>query len=126
MTTFRPPPDRHWRPYGGALLPPPAEALDEPCLAFPSWFLKITCDRCGKDRMLNEVHAPHRQRNMPIRVLLAQMRQLRHRPTLPIMAMFSRHDYDPLHSMARCASSVAPQPGGGREKGRNSSAEQGG
>ena len=24
--------------------------------AFPSWFLRITCDRCGKDRMLNEVH----------------------------------------------------------------------
>jgi hypothetical protein len=33
-------------------------------------FLRITCDRCGKDRMLNEVHAPERQRDMPIRVLL--------------------------------------------------------
>jgi hypothetical protein len=24
--------------------------------AFPSWFLRITCDRCGGDRMLNEAH----------------------------------------------------------------------
>jgi hypothetical protein len=30
---------------------------DLPLKAFPFWFLKITCDRCGKDRMLNEVHA---------------------------------------------------------------------
>src|SRR5215831_9668905 len=71
---FQPPPDRHWRPYGGTPLTPPAEALDEPFRAFPSWFLKITCDRCGKDRMLNEVHAPGRQRDMPLRVLLARMR----------------------------------------------------
>jgi hypothetical protein len=28
--------------------------MDEPFAAFPSWFLRITCDRCGKDRMLNE------------------------------------------------------------------------
>jgi hypothetical protein len=26
----------------------------------------MTCDRCGKDRMLNEVHAPQRQRNMSL------------------------------------------------------------
>jgi hypothetical protein len=25
-------------------------------------FLRISCDRCGKDRMLNESHAPDRQR----------------------------------------------------------------
>jgi len=27
----------------------PREALDEPFSAFPSWYLRITCDRCGKD-----------------------------------------------------------------------------
>ena len=37
-------------------------------------FLKITCDRCSKDRMLNEAQAPARQREMPIRVLLARAR----------------------------------------------------
>jgi hypothetical protein len=26
---------------------------------FPSWFLRITCDRCGKERMLSETHTPH-------------------------------------------------------------------
>jgi hypothetical protein len=67
---FRPPPKRHWRSYGTEPLPTPAEALDLPLRAFPSWFLKITCDRCGKDRMVNEVH----QRDMPIRVLLARAR----------------------------------------------------
>jgi hypothetical protein len=25
--------------------------MDLPLAAFPSWFLKITCDRCDKDRM---------------------------------------------------------------------------
>jgi hypothetical protein len=35
-------PERHWR------LPTPVEALAEPFAAFPSRFLKITCDRCGK------------------------------------------------------------------------------
>ena len=57
MTT-RPIPARHWRSYGDDPLPTGAEALDEPFRAFPSWFMRITCDRCGKDRMLNEAHAP--------------------------------------------------------------------
>ena len=35
--------------------PTAREALDEPLVAFPSWFMRITCDRCGKDRMLNGV-----------------------------------------------------------------------
>ena len=74
MGGFRPPPARHWRSYGTEPLPAPAEALDLPLRAFPSWFLRITCDRCGKDRMLNEAHAPERQRDMPIRVLLARAR----------------------------------------------------
>ena len=67
-------PWRHWRSYGTDPLPSPTEALDMPLRAFPSWFLKITCDRCGKDRMLNEAHAPQRQRDMPLRVLLARAR----------------------------------------------------
>jgi hypothetical protein len=56
--TARPVPRRHWRSYGADPLPTPAEALCEPFSAFPSWFLRITCDRCGKDRMVNESHAP--------------------------------------------------------------------
>jgi hypothetical protein len=51
-------PKRHWRSYGNDPLPTPAEALAESFAAFPSWFLRITCDRCGKDRMLSETHAP--------------------------------------------------------------------
>jgi len=27
------------------------------CGTFPSWFLRITCDRCGKVQMVNESHA---------------------------------------------------------------------
>jgi hypothetical protein len=26
--------------------------------AFPSWFLRIECDRCGKMRMIAETHMP--------------------------------------------------------------------
>jgi hypothetical protein len=37
----------------------------QPLLAFPSWFMRITCDRCGQDKMLNEAHT--RQRDMLIR-----------------------------------------------------------
>ena len=55
MTT-RPIPKRHWRSYDDDPLPTACEALDEPLAAFPSWFMRIICDRCGKDRMLNEVH----------------------------------------------------------------------
>jgi hypothetical protein len=36
--------------YGDDPLPTGREALGEPLAAFPSWFLRITCDRCGKDR----------------------------------------------------------------------------
>jgi hypothetical protein len=48
--------------------------MDLPLAAFPSWFLKVTCDRCGKDRMLSETHTLARQREMPIRGLLARAR----------------------------------------------------
>jgi hypothetical protein len=74
VTAFRKPPGRHWRSYGAEPLPPAQEALQQPLRAFPSWFLRIQCDRCGKDRMLQEVHAPDRQREMPLRVLLSRAR----------------------------------------------------
>jgi hypothetical protein len=68
MTT----PARHWRSYGDAPLPTPAEALDEPFSVFPSWFLRIECDRCGKVQMVNEAHA--RWRDRTLRAILARMR----------------------------------------------------
>jgi len=74
VTAFRPPPERHWRSYGTDPLPTATDALQQPFAAFPSWFLKITCDRCGKDRMLNEVHATPHQRGMVLRVLISRMR----------------------------------------------------
>jgi hypothetical protein len=70
--TVRPPPARHWRSYGDDKLPTGAEALAEPFAAFPSWFMRIECDRCGKVRMVNEAYT--RQRDMPIRDILARMR----------------------------------------------------
>ena len=45
-----------------------------PFRAFPSWFLRIECDRCGKVSMLNEAHTTGRRRAMPLRALLARMR----------------------------------------------------
>jgi hypothetical protein len=45
------------RSYGDDPLPSGNEAMDEPFRAFPSWFMRVTCDRCGKDRRVNEVHA---------------------------------------------------------------------
>jgi hypothetical protein len=65
-------PRRLWRSYGNDPLPTGREALNEPLAAFPSWFMRVTCDRCGKDRMLNEAHAA--QRAMLIRDILAKMR----------------------------------------------------
>src|SRR5271169_4558621 len=70
--TARPAPARHWRSCGDDTLPSGQEALDEPFAAFPSWFMRVTCDRCGKDRMLNEAHTP--QRELPIRAIIAKMR----------------------------------------------------
>jgi hypothetical protein len=45
----------HWRSYGDQSPPTPAEALGEPLRAFPSWFLRIECERCGKVVMVNEL-----------------------------------------------------------------------
>ena len=54
-------PQRHWRSYGTEPLLTGREALDEPFRAFPS-FMRITCDRCGKDRMVNESQVEWRDR----------------------------------------------------------------
>jgi len=53
-------------------LPSSAEALEEPFAAFPSWFLRITCERCGQQRMLHQMNTPHS--DMPIREILDRMR----------------------------------------------------
>jgi hypothetical protein len=70
--TVRPIPARHWRSYGDDKLPTGAEALAEPFAAFPSWFRRIECDRCGKVQLLNEAHM--KRRDMPIRDIIARMR----------------------------------------------------
>jgi hypothetical protein len=49
-----------------------ARELTEPFSAFPSWFLQIRCDRCGKDRMLSETYTP--QRDTMIRDIVKLMR----------------------------------------------------
>jgi hypothetical protein len=72
MTT-RSAPRRVWRSDGTEPLPSGAEALGELLAAFPSWFLRITCGRCGKDRMVSETHL-QRGADMPIRDLLNRMR----------------------------------------------------
>jgi hypothetical protein len=53
-------------------LPTGAEALAEPFGAFPSWFLRITCGRCGKVQIVNEAHAPWRARTL--HTILRRMR----------------------------------------------------
>jgi hypothetical protein len=65
-------PRRIWRSYGSEPLPAAAEALGELLAAFPSWFLRIECDRCGKVQMVNEAHA--RWRDRTLRAILARMR----------------------------------------------------
>jgi hypothetical protein len=65
-------PVRHWRSYGSDPLPTAAEAVGEPLAAFPSWFLRIECDRCSQVQMVNEAHA--RWRDRTLRDILARMR----------------------------------------------------
>jgi hypothetical protein len=71
--TARPVARRHWRSYGNDPLPTDQEALDEPLAAFPSWFLRITCDRCGKVQIINEAHAKA-WRDKTLGQILARMR----------------------------------------------------
>jgi hypothetical protein len=70
--TARPIPRRYWRSYGTDPLPTGEEALDEPFRAFPSWFMRVTCDRCGQRRMFSETHSA--QGDMLIRDIIARMR----------------------------------------------------
>jgi hypothetical protein len=70
--TARPIPRRYWRRHGTGPLPSGAEALVEPFNAFPSWFMRVTCERCGKERMFNQVHSA--QAHMLIRNILDKMR----------------------------------------------------
>ena len=39
-------PRRNLRSYITEKLPTGADALDEPFAAFPSWYLRVECDRC--------------------------------------------------------------------------------
>jgi hypothetical protein len=66
-------PRRHWRTYGSDPLPTGAAALNERLSAFPSWFLRVACERCGQERLFNEAHAAA-QRQMLIRDILERMR----------------------------------------------------
>jgi hypothetical protein len=70
--TARPVPKRHWCSYGTDPLPTGEQALAEPLRAFPSWFLRIVCDRCGKERLISETHMA--QGEMLIRDILERMR----------------------------------------------------
>src|SRR5690348_14097149 len=54
-------PHRYWRSYDDDPLPTPAEAMAAPLSAFPSWLLRMECERCGRERYANEVHLPHWQ-----------------------------------------------------------------
>ena len=63
---------RHWRSDGTEPLPSGGKAMGEPFVAFPSWFLRIQCDRCGKVQMVNEAHARWRERSL--RDIIARMR----------------------------------------------------
>jgi hypothetical protein len=54
---------------GSEPLPTPAEAMDLPLRAFPSWFLRIECDRCGATRMISERHGA-----LTIREIIASVR----------------------------------------------------
>jgi hypothetical protein len=71
--TARPIPSRHWRSDGDDPLPTSQEALDEPFRAFPSWFLRVECERCRKIQMINEVHAAH-WRDRSLAEILRRMR----------------------------------------------------
>ncbi len=46
--TDREPERMIWRTYTDDPLPTPTEALSKSLRSFPSWFLRVQCDRCGK------------------------------------------------------------------------------
>jgi hypothetical protein len=66
---------RHWRTYGNNYpLPTGAEALDEPFGAFPSWFMRVTCDRCGKVQIFSETNM--KRGDMRLRAILDRCARL--------------------------------------------------
>jgi hypothetical protein len=69
---WRPIPPRQWCSYGDDPLPTPEEALGEPLSAFPSWFLRMECATCGRQRYANEVHLPH-WRDATLREIVARI-----------------------------------------------------
>jgi hypothetical protein len=73
MTAVRTPPERHWRSYGTGPLPTPQDALDQPLKAFPSWFLRIECERCFKDSMFSEAAMSERNRSLALCVLISRI-----------------------------------------------------
>jgi hypothetical protein len=73
VTAFRSPPERHWRSYGTEPLPTAADALQQPLRAFPSWFLRIECERCFKEAMLSEAAMSERNRNILLCVLISRI-----------------------------------------------------
>jgi hypothetical protein len=77
--TARPIPRRYWRRHGTGPLPSSVEALDEPFNAFPSWFLRITCDRCGKVQDGQRGEARLKRSDMLIRDIIDRMRHDRMR-----------------------------------------------
>jgi hypothetical protein len=70
--TVRAIPARQWRSYDTDPLPTGEDALGEPFRAFPSWFMRVVCDRCGHERMFSETHS--QQRDMLIRDIIGRMR----------------------------------------------------
>jgi hypothetical protein len=56
VTGLQKPAQRHWRSYGDDPLPSRDEALVEPLRAFPSWYLRMECVTCGRERYLSETH----------------------------------------------------------------------
>jgi hypothetical protein len=74
VSGFRTLPKRHWRSYGSNPLPTAQEALNQMFSAFPSWFLRIECDLCGKVTMINEAHAATKLRGRTLAEILARMR----------------------------------------------------
>ena len=71
--TARPIPKRHWRSYGDDPLPTGREHLRRAPCGVPVMVLAHHLrDRCGKDRMVAQVHAPWHDRTL--RQILARMR----------------------------------------------------
>ena len=65
-------PRRHWSSYGTEPLPSVQQALDQPLRAFPFWFLRVVCDRCGEVLVLHEPEAQCRE--LRIHDILARIR----------------------------------------------------